>query len=337
METYLAKIGDGKALSAGEASAAMHAIMSGDVSPVRIAAFLTALRVRGVTAEELTGFARTMREHSIRITPAVDGLVDTCGTGGGGLPTFNISTTAAFVVAGAGVPVAKHGNRAMTSTCGSADCLEALGVGIACAPEQVRDCIERIGIGFLFAQAHHPAMKHAGPVRRELPYRTVFNLLGPLTNPAGASAQVIGVYEPSLTELLAETLCRLGTQRAFVVHGMDGLDEFSTLGLTRVSEVRDGKVETYEIAPEDLGLTRAPAEALRPGDGPEGSAQLTRMLLKGERGPRRDIVLLNAAAALTAAGAAADLKDGLARAAESLDSGAALRKLDRLVEATYEG
>jgi anthranilate phosphoribosyltransferase len=307
---------------------------------VLIASLLTALRMKGAVPAEVVGAARALREKAVRIVPrrtecaGAHPLVDTCGTGGGGLRTFNISTTAAFVVAGAGVPVAKHGNRGMTSTCGSADVLEALGVNIAIEPARVAACIDEVGIGFMFAQAHHPAMKHAAPVRRELGFRTLFNLVAPLTNPAGATVQVVGVFQPEFTELLAQALGRLGCRRAFVVHGLDGLDELSTLGATRVSELKEGVVTTYELHPEDVGLTRVPAAALADAGDPAGNAALVREVLEGAPGPRREIVLLNAAAALVAAGAAADLRDGIARAAEAIDAGHAADRLRELVRAT---
>jgi anthranilate phosphoribosyltransferase len=256
--------------------------------------------------------------------------VDTCGTGGGSLPTFNISTAAAFAAAGAGVPVAKHGNRAMSSSCGSADVLEALGVCISCPPERVEACVEEAGFGFMFAQAHHPAMKHAAPVRRVLGFRTVFNLLGPLTNPAGAAAQIIGVFEPGLTELLALALRNLECRRAFVVHGLDGLDEISTVGRTRVTELKDGTIRTYELTPDEVGLPAAAAADLNHGGSPAANAALLREVLEGRPGPRREIVLLNAAAALVVAGAAESLREGIERAAAAIDSGAAKECLERM-------
>jgi anthranilate phosphoribosyltransferase len=334
IEEAVARVVEGGDLVEEQAAQACREIMEGAASPARIAALLTALRMKGESVEEIAGFARVMRENAVRVSPRRADLVDTCGTGGGGLRTFNISTTAAFVVAGAGVGVAKHGNRGMTSACGSADVLEALGVNLALPPERVAACIDDVGIGFLFAQAHHPAMKAVGPVRRELGFRTIFNLLGPLTNPAGAPAQVIGVFHPRFTELLAAALARLGCRRAFVVYGLDGLDEFSTVGATRVSELADGTVRTYELRPEEIGFSRAGPEALADAGDPAGNARLTREVLGGAPGPRRDIVLLNAAAALVAAGVASDLPDGLARAAESIDAGHAAACLDALVRAT---
>jgi anthranilate phosphoribosyltransferase len=262
--------------------------------------------------------------------------VDTGGTGGGSLTTFNISTTAAFVVAGAGVGVAKHGNRAMTSQCGSADVLEALGVCITCSPERVATCIDEAGIGFMFAQAHHPALKHVSPVRRELGFRTIFNLAAPLSNPAGAPAQVVGVFQPELTELLAGVLRQLGTRRAFVVYGLDGLDEISTTGPTKISELQDGEVRTYTLHPEEVGLTPAPPAALAPGANAAENAAITTGVLEGRPGPGREIVLLNAAAALVAAGVAPSLREGIALAAESIDSGHALERLECLRRLSHD-
>jgi anthranilate phosphoribosyltransferase len=334
IQEAIARVVEREHLSEAQAAAAMGAIMAGEVSPALIAALLTALRMKGETVEEVAGFARAMRENAVRVSPRRADLVDTCGTGGGGLRTFNISTTAAFVVAGAGVGVAKHGNRGITSACGSADVLEALGVNLALPPERIAACIDEVGIGFLFAQAHHPAMRHAVPVRRELGFRTLFNLLGPLTNPAGASAQVIGVFHPELPELLAGALARLGCRRAFVVYGLDGLDELSTVGATRVAEVSDGSVRSYELRPEEVGLAPVPPEALADGGDAAGNARLTRDVLAGAPGPRRDVVLLNAAAALVVAGRAADLREGIESSAESIDSGRAAACLDALVRAT---
>jgi anthranilate phosphoribosyltransferase len=332
LRDLVTRVADGASLTEAEAAEAMTHLISGDASPTLAAALLTALRLKGETAAELTGFARVMRENSIRIAPRCPRLVDTCGTGGGGVPTFNISTAAAFVAAGAGVAVAKHGNRAMTSKCGSADVLEALGVRLDLPPAAVCAGIEQVGIGFLFAQAHHPAMRFVAPIRRELPFRTLFNCLGPLTNPAGARNQVIGVFDPALVPLLAEVLARLGTDRALVVHGVDGLDEVSTLGVTRAALVQEGRITELEWTPEEFGLARAPAAALAPAADPAGNAELLRGVLEGEAGPRRDVVLLNAAAALWVADAAADLPAALESAARSVDSGAATGRLEALRE-----
>jgi anthranilate phosphoribosyltransferase len=322
-----------ESLTADDMAAVMTIIMEGEATPAQIGSLLTALRMKGETAEEIAGCARVMREKAIRITPRITPLVDTCGTGGDQVKTFNISTAAAFVAAGAGVAVAKHGNRSVTSKSGSADVLEELGVNLAVSPGVVEACVERIGIGFLFAPNFHPAMKYAAPVRREIGFRTIFNVLGPLTNPAGAPCQVVGVYDPALTERLAEVLRLLGSTRACVVHGMIGLDEWSTAGETRVSELRDGTVTTREYTPADLGLPAATPADLAGGD-PAENAALIHRLLHGEGGPKRDTVLVNAAAALVVAGTAVDMREGLQQAAVSIDSGAALAKLQALREMT---
>jgi len=331
---------NGDDLSRPEAQRAMEEILRGNVPDAQIAQFLAALRFKGETVEELVGFATAMRCHAPRIFPdghpiAEEALVDTCGTGGDALGTFNISTATAFVVAGAGVRVAKHGNRSASSLCGSADVLEEFGVRIELPPERVALAIEEIGIGFLFAPAMHAATRNATKVRRELKIRTVFNLLGPLTNPAGASAQVVGVYDPGVTELMAKALGELGVKRAFVVNGEDGLDEISISGETYVSELRDGAVRNHSLVPEDFGLSRASLESIRGGDA-RRNAEIIHAVLSGsspnpEGEPHRDIVLANAAAALVAAGRADDLREGVSRAAESIDSGAALAKLENLV------
>jgi anthranilate phosphoribosyltransferase len=327
-------------LSRREAEDAMEAILSGQADDVRIAAFLTALRFTGETAEEIVGFAMAMRRHAPRIFPegrirADEVLVDTCGTGGDARGTFNISTATAFVVAGAGVRVAKHGNRSATSLCGSADVLEQLGMRIDLPPARVARAIDEVGIGFLFAPTMHAATRNAAKVRRELGFRTVFNLLGPLTNPADASAQVVGVYDAGVTELMAQTLGELGVKRAFVVHGADGLDEISISGKTHVSELRDGAVSNYMVTPEDFGVKRAPLEAIRGGDAKQNAEIIRKIFgaspLHGEHMPHRDIVLANASAALVAAGRAGDFRDGVRLAAESIDSGAAREKLEKLI------
>jgi anthranilate phosphoribosyltransferase len=322
-----------ESLTTDDAVAVMTTIMDGEATPAQIAALLTALRMKGETVDEIAGFARVMREKAVRIAPRCDRLVDTCGTGGDKLKTFNISTAAAFVVGGAGVAVAKHGNRSVTSKSGSADVLESLGVNLAVTPETVQHCIEEIGVGFLFAQHFHPAMRYAAPVRREIGIRTVFNVLGPLTNPAGAPCQVMGVYDAHLTEPLARVLGLLGSTRAFVVHGLLGLDEWSTAGATQVSELRDGAVTTRIMTAADLGLDEATPASLAGGTPPE-NAELIVRLFRGESGPKRDIVLVNAAAALVAAGQAADMADGLRQAAVSIDSGATLGKLEALRDMT---
>ncbi|MGH9817329.1 MAG: anthranilate phosphoribosyltransferase [Candidatus Acidiferrales bacterium] len=331
------KIRAGQHLTRGEAEAAMEEILSGRSSELRIADFLAALRDKGETEDELVGFATVMRRHARPIfangVPDDWRLVDTCGTGGDCAGTFNVSTCAAFVVAGAGVRVAKHGNRSISSRCGSADVLEALGVKLLTPPERSAECIEKIGIGFLFAPALHTAMKHAMPARRRLGGRTVFNLLGPLTNPAGARVQVMGVFAADRVALMAGALAKLGAERAFVVHGADGLDEISLSGETHIADVREGGVRSYTVTPEDFGLERAPLESLRGGDAAENAA-IIRRVLEAQRGACREIVLANAAAALVAAGAAADFREGTRLAARSIDTGGALQKLGALVEFT---
>jgi anthranilate phosphoribosyltransferase len=330
----IAALVDRRDLSEQEAAACMEQIMSGEATPAQLGAFLIALRMKGETVDEIAGMARVMREKSLRVP--VDGLLlDTCGTGGDAKGTFNVSTAAAFVAAGAGVRVAKHGNRAMTSECGSADVLEALGAKIDLAPEGVASCIERAGFGFMFAPVFHPAMKHAAGPRREIGVRTVFNILGPLTNPAGAGAQVLGVADRALAEKLALVLARLGTDHALVVHSIDGLDEVSASAPTEVFEVRDGGVTAHTIRPADAGLPEHEAGATR-GGSPADNAAALRRVLSGEAGPLRDFTLLNAAAALIAAGSAADLRAGVACAAQAIDSGAALERLEAFVRASNE-
>jgi anthranilate synthase/phosphoribosyltransferase len=335
IQEAIAKLMQRQDLTAVEAEAAMTQIMHGEATPAQIGAFLTALRMKGESVSEITGCAAAMRRSAVAVRPQRrEMLVDTCGTGGDGAGTFNVSTTAAFVVAGAGQPVAKHGNRSISSKCGSADVLEALGVNLDLNPEQVANCVDEVGIGFLFAPKLHPAMKHAIGPRRELGVRTIFNLLGPLTNPAGAAAQVLGVYDPTLTEPLARVLGELGSRAAFVVHGADGLDELTTTGPNRISALRSGRVETHTFDPSDLGFRRAHLSDLRGGDAQE-NAGITRSILAGTlNGARRDVVLLNAAAALVAAGRARSLPEGIRAAEHSLDSGAAQRVLDHLVEFT---
>jgi len=314
----------------------MEEILSGRAGEDSIVALLSALRTKGETVEELVGFARAMRRHATPIfndaSRTDELLVDTCGTGGDASGTFNISTTAAFVAAGAGVRVAKHGNRSISSKCGSADVLEALGISLDVAPERVGAAIQEIGIGFLFAPALHTAMRHAMAARRRLG-RTAFNLLGPLTNPAGARAQIAGVFSADVVEKVASVLAELGVERAFVVHGAGGLDEISLSGETKVGEVRDGAVRVYEVTPEDFGLSRAPLSAISGGDA-EHNAEIIRVILAGEPGPRRDIVIANAAAALVAAGRAIDFLEGARIAAESIDSGAARKRLEALIAFT---
>jgi len=297
-----------------------------------MAAFLTALRLKGETVEEITGCAQVMRRKAIAVQPTRDDLVDTAGTGGDGAGTFNISTAAAFVIAGAGLGVAKHGNRAVSGQSGSADVLEALGVSLDLTPEQVARCIDEVGIGFLFAQKLHPAMKNVAPVRRELGIRTVFNILGPLTNPARASAQIVGVYDGRLTKTMASVLHALGVRSAFVFHSSDGLDELTTTGINRVARFGDGQVYEEEIDAAQFGLPRASRDDLR-GGRPDENARVMRDILAGqERGPKRDVVLLNAAAALVAGGKARDLREGLERASDSIDSGRAMAALEGLLK-----
>jgi len=325
----IAQVVSGKSLSMEDAAGVMDEIMSGEATPAQFGAFVTALRMKGETVEEIAGLARGMREKATPVR--VKGpLVDTCGTGGDARGTFNISTTAAFVVAGAGLPVAKHGNRAISSQCGSADVLECLGVKIDLDARQMARCLRDVGIGFLFAPQFHPAMKYAAAPRREVGIWTVFNILGPLTNPAGARCQVIGVANPSLTYKLAHALQLLGCEHALVVHGEDGLDEMSIGGRTTVCEVNRGSFSTYFVTPEELGLTRAPLEGVKGGTARE-NADMLLAILQGGHGPRRDIVLLNAAAALVAGNKAEDLAEGLRLAAGSLDRGAAQAKFEELV------
>jgi anthranilate phosphoribosyltransferase len=316
-------------LSTDEAGAAMGAIMDGQAQSSHIAGLLMALALKGERPQEMVGFARAMRERAVRLPRPVAAALDTCGTGGDGAHTFNVSTAAALVVAGAGVVVAKHGNRAVSSQCGSADVFEALGVNLNATADRVADALEQANIAFFFAPAWHPSMKHAGPTRRELGVRTAFNLLGPLTNPAGPRRQLIGVSRPEHTELIARTLGELGSERAWVVHGSGGLDELSTLGHTKVSELRNGTVNTFYVHPGDVGMPTATIADLAGGNA-AGNAALIEQLFKGEAGPRRDIVLLNAGAALLVAGVAGSLEQGVKIAAAALESGRAQAALDTL-------
>ncbi len=332
----IARLLEEQDLGENEAEEVMEQIMTGQATPAQIGALLVALRIKGETVEEVTGFARAMRRSAIHIHPHSHLVMDTCGTGGDGRGTFNISTATAFLAAGAGLTVAKHGNRSVSSRCGSADVLAALGVQLDLAPQEVQDCIDEVGIGFLYAPALQPAMKHAIGPRREVGIRTVFNLLGPLTNPAGAQAQVLGVYDGTLTELVAHVLAALGCRSAFVVHGADGLDELSTTGPNRVTRLKDGQIGTFTLDPEELGLPRASLEDLRGGDAAENAA-IIRRVLSGEKGPARDVVLLNAAAALVAGGLAFELREGIDLAAESIDSGCAMAKLEALVRFSQGG
>lgn len=316
-------------LTVQEAEAVMREIMQGEATDAQIACYITALRMKGETVEEITGSARVMREKAVAIKLDAAYQVDTCGTGGDMSHTFNISTTAAFVVAGAGVTVAKHGNRSVSSKSGSADVLQALGVNIEIPSHRVEECLKEVGIGFLFAPMMHQAMKYAIGPRREIGVRTIFNVLGPLTNPAGVTSQIMGVYSADLTELLARALGNLGIKHAFVVHGMDGLDEITITDRTKVAEYKDGRVMDYFVHPSDFGLPTGKKEDFLGGDAKENAA-ITVEILRGAKGPRRDIVLINAAAGLAASGRAKDIKDGIAIAAESIDSGAAMKKLEQL-------
>ncbi len=323
-------------LSEEEMVDVMNEIMGGSATPAQIGSFITALRMKGETVAEITGAVRVMRA---KVTPIATGLdinqggilVDTCGTGGDSSGTFNVSTASAFVVAGAGIMVAKHGNRSVSSHCGSADVLEAAGVSLNLTPEQIGRCVREVGIGFLFAPALHGAMKYAIGPRREIGIRTIFNILGPLTNPAGANVQVVGVFAADLTEPLAEVLGRLGSRRALVVHGEGGLDELTVTGSTRISDFHQGRVSTYNITPEQLGLARATLADLQGGATPSESAAQMRAIFGGEPGAKRDMVLINSGAALMAAGVSADLQAGVKKAAEVIDAGKALAKLEQLV------
>jgi len=327
----IAKVVHAEDLSQQEAAAVMTEIMDGMTTPAQIGCFLTALRLKGETIDEITGFAQVMREKATRIRCDREDIVDTCGTGGDGLCTFNISTCAAFVAAGAGVAIAKHGNRCVSSGCGSADVLKELGVNIEAEPPVIEKCLETVGVGFLFAPKLHLAMKHAIGPRREIGIRTVFNILGPLTNPAGARRQLLGVYDGDLTDTVARVLDKLGSRRVFVVHGEDGLDEISTTGPTQVTELNESQVRTYTIHPEDFSLPLSSMEDLKGGDAATNAAILKRVL-SGGKGPRRDIVLLNSAAVIAAAGKAKDMDEGLGLAVESVDSGRAMEKLSQLIE-----
>jgi len=332
----IARVSSGTDLTPAEAMGVMEEIMQGTATPAQIGGFLTALRMKGETETEITAFARAMRAAAVPVSlPIPEARVDTCGTGGDGAGTFNISTTAAFAAAGAGVSIVKHGNRGVSSRCGSADVLEALGVTVTIPPDRVLDVLKAAGIAFLFAPAYHPAMQYARTARQEIGIRTVFNLLGPLTNPAGAGAHLLGVYDPGLTLPVARVLGDLGAERALVVHGA-GLDEIATAGPTTVAELRDGEVTTYTLDCTEFGIPRSPVAAIR-GGGPEENAATLLAVLAGEEGPARDIVLLNAGAAIYLGGKAVGLADGIARAGASIDSGAALDRLRRLVGATGGG
>jgi anthranilate phosphoribosyltransferase len=331
IQETLGRLLDRVDLTREEACETMHEIMRGDATQAQIAGFLVALRAKGETADEIAGCAEAMREHVLPVQPKRADLVDTAGTGGDGKHTLNISTAAALVAAAAGAGVAKHGNRAASSQTGSADVLEALGFNLELAPERIASSIDELGFGFMFAQAHHPAMKHAAPVRRELGTRTVFNVLGPLTNPARARAQVVGVYSESLVRPIAEALVQLGARRAFVVHGAGGIDELSPVGPTVVAEVVDGGVRDRTIEPEELGLERCSLDELA-GGAPTENAAAIRRVFEGEQGGKRTAILLNAAGAIAAAGHAEDLREGIELARTALDSGAASTRLTELIE-----
>ena len=323
-------------LTTEEAAAAMAAIMKGEAAAAQIAGLLVGLGMKGERPSELVGFAQTMRDNAVRITPPAGAVFDTCGTGGDRAGTFNISTAAALVVAACGMRIAKHGNRSVSSQCGSADVLEALGVNIQATPAIVEQCLSEVGVAFLFAPTFHPAMKHAAQARKDLGVRTAFNLLGPLTNPARPSRQIVGVPRPELTELLARSLSLLGAERAWVVHGADGLDELSTTGYTKVSESRGTAVQTFYVHPADFGLAKATPESLKGGDAAKNAA-IVRAVLSGEPGAQRDVVLLNAGAALFVAGEADTVVDGIRKAAAAIDDGRAARVLDQLIAVSNRG
>lgn len=334
MKEILSKLVAGNDLTKEEAMKAQEMILSGEATQSQIACFLTALRMKGETLDEITGLAMVLRDKANTISPKVDNYVDFVGTGGDCTYSFNISTTSAFVVAAAGVPVAKHGNRSISSKSGAGDVLEALGVNISADPDVVEKCVEEVGIGFMFAPHFNPAMKYVGPVRKEMGIRTVFNILGPLSNPSRAKAMVVGVYSPSLTEVIAGTMANLDVKRGFVVSGEDNMDEFTLTGSSTVSEIKDGKVETYEITPEQFGLKRCKIEDLQGGDGTV-NAQITKDILSGkERGAKREIVLLNVGAALYIGGKAESIEEGIRIAGETIDSGKAMETLEAMVKAT---
>ena len=335
IQESLKKIIQRQDLDETEMAALMNEIMSGNATDAQIGAIMGALATKGETFSELAGAARAMRRKATRIQTTTETVVDTCGTGGDRSSTFNISTTAAFVVAGCGVTVAKHGNRSVSSNSGSADMLEALGMRLDVPPEVVEQAIEEIGIGFLFAPLFHGAMRHAAKARKEVGVRSIFNMLGPLTNPAGANCQLLGVFAPELTEMFAQALRLLGAKRAFVVHGHDGLDEITVCAPTRISELKDGLIRTYDITPEQLLGRRAEPDSLTGGD-PAANAAITRKIFQGEKSARRDVVVINAAAALMAAGTVADFQEGILQAEKAIDEGRAAAKLDALIRFTQE-
>ena len=334
IQEAIGKLVEGRHLSADEAEKVMDLIMTGEATQAQIGAYLVALRMAGETPEEIAGSVRSMRAKATWVKTKHPFVIDVVGTGGDGTHTFNISTSAALVVAAAGQPVAKHGNRAVSSKSGAADVLKALGVNIEASPEKVGECIDEVGVGFMFAPMLHGAMKHAIGPRRELAMRSIFNVMGPLTNPARAQSQLVGVYAPELTELVADVLRQVGCQKALVVHGSDGMDELTLTGPSRVSEWDGSEIRTYDVTPEEAGLERADADALKGGEPPE-NADITRAILAGEKGPKRDIVLLNAAAALIAANKAENLREGVGQAASAIDSGEAAGVLAHLVEVSH--
>lgn len=335
LKKFIKKLVEGVNLTEDESMEAMNCIMDGVATQAQIAGFITALRLKGETIEEITGCARVMREKADRITPGAKYCIDTCGTGGDGSNTFNISTAAAITAAASGITVAKHGNRSVSSRSGSADVLEALGVNISLSPTQVRDCIDSVGIGFMFAPAFHKSMKHAAGPRRELGIRTIFNILGPLTNPANAKGQVLGVFDGRLTEPLAKVLMNLGIERAMVIHGMDGLDEITTTHGTKVSELKEGEISNYEIYPEKFGMKKVKKDDLAGGDA-AANAGIINSIFNGKKGPKRDVVLMNAAAALYVGKVVESLQDGIEMCMDIIDSGKAMKKLNELVEFTQE-
>lgn len=336
MKEFIAKVAEGENLTEEEAKQAMNIMLSGEATQAQIAAFLALERVKGETLDELAGFAAVLRDKAQTISPKVDNYVDLVGTGGDRTFTFNVSTTSAFVVAAAGLPVAKHGNRSISSKSGAGDVLEALGVNIMAEPKLVEKCVEEVGIGFMFAQLFNKSMKYVGQARSEMGIRTVFNILGPLANPSRAKNMVVGVYSPALTEKVATAMSRLGVERAFVVSGEDNMDEITLTGATTVSEIKDGKVTTYQITPEQFGIKRASLEELRGGNGAE-NAEITKEILKGtKKDAKRDIVLLNAGATLYVGGVAESIEAGVKLAAEAIDSGAAYKKLEELVKVSNQ-
>lgn len=338
MKTALKTLTEGKSLTVGEAERVMNILLSGEATQAQIGAYLTALRMKGETLEEIVGSAKVLRDKAEHIAPKTDGAyVDLVGTGGDGSNSFNISTTAAFVAAGAGLPIAKHGNRAISSRSGAGDVLEALGVNIISEPEQVQKAVEQVGMGFMFAQTFNKSMRFVGQARGEMGIRTIFNILGPLANPSGAKHMVVGVYNPMLTEVLAKAMKELGVERAFVVSSMNGMDEISTAADTVISELKDGEVTTFTVTPEQFGFARVSEEELKGGTGAE-NAEITKAILSGtEKGAKRDIVLFNAGATLYIGEKAASVEDGIAMAKEAIDSGKALQKLEELIAFTNNG